>query len=277
MLREVLVGLLADDETLQPRDIVVMCPDIETFAPLIAAAFGLDTDETPAEHPGHRLRVRLADRSLRQINPLLALLTTLVGLAESRMEASALLDLCSAAPVARKFGFGFDDLERLHVLVNQSGVRWGLDTQHRARFGMADFGQNTWAAGLDRLLLGVAMDETDQHFIGTTLPLDDVDAGDVELIGRLAECLSRVRSVTAACATPRPVAGWIELFRRALDLLASVSITDTWQLTHAHHELGRLAEARPATRSSSPCLRSRPCSPTPSAAGPAGPISGPER
>ena len=75
MLREVLVGLLADDPTLEPRDIVVMCPDIETFAPLIAAAFGLDTDRRPsAEHPGHRLRVRLADRSLRQLNPLLALM-----------------------------------------------------------------------------------------------------------------------------------------------------------------------------------------------------------
>src|SRR5918997_536990 len=72
VLREVLVGLLADDPTLEPRDIVVMCPDIETFAPLIAAAFGLDTAEAEAEHPGHRLRVRLADRSLRQLNPLLA-------------------------------------------------------------------------------------------------------------------------------------------------------------------------------------------------------------
>ena len=130
VLREVLVGLLADDPTLEPRDIVVMCPDIETFAPLIAAAFGLDTDETAAEHPGHRLRVRLADRSLRQINPLLALLTTLVGLAESRMEASALLDLCSAAPVARKFGFGVDDLERLHELVGP--VRGALGPGHPA-------------------------------------------------------------------------------------------------------------------------------------------------
>src|SRR5918998_1162896 len=72
VLREILVGLLADDPTLEPRDIVVMCPAIETFAPLIAAAFGLDTAEAEAEHPGHRLRVRLADRSLRQLNPLLA-------------------------------------------------------------------------------------------------------------------------------------------------------------------------------------------------------------
>ena len=41
VLREVLVGLLEDDPTLEPRDILVMCPDIETFAPLISAGFGL--------------------------------------------------------------------------------------------------------------------------------------------------------------------------------------------------------------------------------------------
>ena len=34
VLREVLVGLLQDDPTLEPRDIVVMCPDVETYAPL---------------------------------------------------------------------------------------------------------------------------------------------------------------------------------------------------------------------------------------------------
>jgi exodeoxyribonuclease V gamma subunit len=36
------------------------------------------------------------------------------------------------------------------------------------------------------------MDETGQHFIGTTLPLDDVDAGDADLVGRLAELVARV-------------------------------------------------------------------------------------
>ena len=41
VLREVLLGLLADDDTLEPRDILVMCPDIETYAPLIVAGFGL--------------------------------------------------------------------------------------------------------------------------------------------------------------------------------------------------------------------------------------------
>ena len=41
VLREVLVGLLQDRPDLEPRDILVMCPDIETYAPLIEAGFGL--------------------------------------------------------------------------------------------------------------------------------------------------------------------------------------------------------------------------------------------
>jgi exodeoxyribonuclease V gamma subunit len=240
VLREVLVGLLADDPTLEPRDIVVMCPDIEKFAPLIAASFGLDTPETPAEHPGHRLRVRLADRSLRQVNPLLGLVSRLVALADSRVEASALLDLCAAPPVARKFSFSTDDLERLHDLVLRAGVRWGFDAEHRRRFEMGEFRQNTWAAGLERLLLGVTMDETDQHFIGTTLPLDDIDAGDVDLVGRLAELVYRVKMLIEACNAPRPITGWVELFKQAIEMLSSVPPGDIWQLSHAYRELGDL-------------------------------------
>ncbi|PRC47394.1 exodeoxyribonuclease V subunit gamma, partial [Mycobacterium sp. ITM-2017-0098] len=70
VLREVLLGLLADDPTLEPRDILVMCPDIETYAPLIVAGFGLG-DVVTGSHPAHRLRVKLADRALTQTNPLL--------------------------------------------------------------------------------------------------------------------------------------------------------------------------------------------------------------
>jgi exodeoxyribonuclease V gamma subunit len=241
VLREVLVGLLADDASLEPRDIVVMCPDIENFAPLIAASFGLDTPDTQAEHPGHRLRVRLADRSVRQLNPLLALVSRLVALAESRVGSSALLDLCAAPPVARRFSFSQDDMERLHDLVARAGVRWGFDAAHRSRFQMAEFRQNTWAAGLERLLLGVTMDETDQHFLGTTLPLDDVDAADVDLVGRLAELVARVTMLTAACNTTQPLKAWVELFKKSIELLASVPPVDSWQLSHAYHELGDLA------------------------------------
>src|SRR5215207_4337497 len=247
VLRELLVGLLADDQSLEPRDILVLCPDIETYAPLISASFGLDVGESEAEHPGHRLRVRMADRSIRQLNPLLSALSRLLVLAESRMEASAFLDFCALGPVARKFGFSADDLQRLHELVPRSGVRWGFDAGHRERCGMSAFAQNTWAAGLDRLLLGVAMDESDDRFLGTALPLDDVDSQDVDLIGRLAECLDRVRSLTGSFATRRPLASWCSTFREAIEELTSVLPTDSWQVAHAYGELSGLAEVASGT------------------------------
>src|SRR5262249_10952397 len=40
VVRDAILHLLADDPTLEPRDVVVMCPDIETFAPLVHATFG---------------------------------------------------------------------------------------------------------------------------------------------------------------------------------------------------------------------------------------------
>jgi exodeoxyribonuclease V gamma subunit len=246
VLRELLLGLLESDATLEPRDIVVMCPDIERFAPLISAAFGAqveDEDDDVSGHPGHRLRVRLADRSLRQLNPVLQVLSLLFDLAESRIEASSIVDLCATDPVARKFDFSADDIIRLRQLVARSGVRWGLDVNHRREFSMGNFGQNTWAAGLDRMLLGVAMDEDGQHFLGTTLPLDDIDAGDAGLVGRLAELLQRLAAVIEDLNRRQSLRAWIAACRQALDLLTDVAPTDSWQLGQAYGELARIADS----------------------------------
>ena len=67
---------MADDPTLRPRDIVVMCPDVEVFAPLVQAHLAV-----PADDPDGRpdLRVRLADRSLRQVNPMLRVVDDLLA------------------------------------------------------------------------------------------------------------------------------------------------------------------------------------------------------
>lgn len=241
VLRELLVGLLDDDPTLEPRDVVVLCPDIERFAPLISAAFGLADDDAETEHPGHRIRVRLADRALRRVNPLLAVLARVLELAGSRLGASAVLDLCAQPPVARRFGFTADDLDRLAELVAASGVRWGLDADYRRSYGLDHLGQNTWAAGLDRMLLGVTMDEEGNHFIGTALPLDEVDSSDVELVGRLAELVDRLGRALIGFATDHSMPDWLELAKQTIDQLTATSVADSWQTGHAYRVLTALA------------------------------------
>ena len=164
VLREVLLGLLADDPTLEPRDILVMCPDIETYAPLIIADFGLG-DVVHGAHPAHRLRVRLADRSLVQTNPLLGVASQLLALAGSRVTASEVLNLAQAAPVRARFGFTDDDLEDITRWVRQANIRWGFDQEHRQPYGV-DFVHNTWRFGIDRVLAGVAMSDDSHAWIG---------------------------------------------------------------------------------------------------------------
>src|SRR3954454_19641066 len=191
VLREVLLGLLADDPTLEPRDILVMCPDIETYAPLIVAGFGLG-DMIHGVHPAHRLRVKLADRSLAQTTPLLGVAGQLLSLAGGRATSSEVLNLAAAAPVRARFEFSDDDLEDIARWVREANIRWGFDTEHRRPFGV-DFIQNTWRFGVDRVLAGVAMSDDSHAWLDTTLPLDDVSSNRVELAGRLAEYIDRLQ------------------------------------------------------------------------------------
>ena len=237
VVREIVLGLLRDDPTLEPRDILIMCPDVESFAPLVAAAFGM-ADE-PGGHPAAKLRVRLADRSLRQTNPLLSLLGQLLEVTSRRATATELLDLAGTAPVRRKFGFGDDDIEQLRAWTTAGNARWGLDAQHRKPFGLDAIEQGTWRAAIDRLLVGVAMEE-DGRWLGPVLPLDDVDSGAIDLAGRFAEFIDRVDAATRSFDRPHTVARWTELLGDAvLDLGEPLQ---AWQGVQLRSELGDVAE-----------------------------------
>ena len=246
VLREVLVGLLAADPTLEPRDILVMCPDIEVYAPLIAAAFGL-ADVVQDGHPAHRLRVRLADRALIQTNPLLATVSRLLELADARVTASQLLDLAAWPPVRRRFGFTDDDLEKLARWTADAGVRWGLDAGHRQPFGLGQFPQGTWRAGLDRVLLGATMSADSGSWLGLALPLDDVGSGDVDLAGRLAELVDRLQSCTALLVGAQPLDHWLAALAAGTASLTRVTSTESWQTAELDRELDAIRTAAGAT------------------------------
>ncbi|WP_029116458.1 exodeoxyribonuclease V subunit gamma [Mycobacterium sp. URHB0044] len=236
VLREVLLGLLADDPTLEPRDILVMCPDIETYAPLINADFGLG-DVLHGAHPAHQLRMRLADRSLVQTNPLLGVATQLLSLAGSRVTASEVLNFAQAAPVRARFGFTDDDLEDVTGWVRQANVRWGFDQEHRRPYGV-DFVHNTWRFGIDRVLAGVAMSDDAHAWIDSTLPLDDVSSNRVELAGQLAEFVDRLQRTVSSLTGARPLRDWLAALTDGITMLTRIDDADAWQTSQMDREFG---------------------------------------
>jgi exodeoxyribonuclease V gamma subunit len=236
VIRDAILHALAADETLEPRDVIVMCPDIETFAPLIAATFGAgesgDGERADTEAAGLRpvdLRVRLADRSLRQTNPILGVVSSLLELAQERITASQVLDIADRDPVRRRFGLDDDDLTRLQDWIAQAGIRWGLDAARRARFKLERVPEGTWQAGLERLLLGVTMTEDGQRLFENVLPLDDVDSGSIDLAGRLAELMARLGATLDTFGTSQTLATWSEAITAAADALTATPGRERWQ------------------------------------------------
>jgi exodeoxyribonuclease V gamma subunit len=251
VVRDAILHLLLDDPTLEPRDVIVMCPDIEAFAPLIHATFGAgadqdEVDDASAPDAGRLpdLRVRLADRALRQTNPVLGALAALLDLVDARFTAVQVLDLAGRDPLRRRFQLDEDDLARLAEWVADTGIRWGLDGEHRAPYKLERVEQNTWRSGLDRVLAGVAMAEEDQRLLGGVLPLDDVDSGAIDLAGRFAELVDRLHGAVGALRDPMPITGWAAALADAIRSLMATSDRDSWQLSQASRLLDEVvAEA----------------------------------
>jgi exodeoxyribonuclease V gamma subunit len=237
VIRDAILHALAEDSTLEPRDVIVMCPDIETFAPLIQATFGAgETDDEDAID----LRVRLADRSLRQTNPVLGVVAQLLELAEQRLTASQLLDLADRGPVRRRFRLDDDDVTHLADWISQAGIRWGLDAAHRAPYKLDALDSGTWQTGLERLLLGVTMTEDGQRLFAGVLPLDDVDSRAIDLAGRFTELVTRVGQTVRSLNSRQTLADWAEAIAQAADALTATSGQDRWQRAELQRVLDEL-------------------------------------
>lgn len=246
VLRDAIMHLLAADPSLEPRDVIVMCPNVEDFAPLIHAAFGAGrlvatedelapgTADAPAPPD---LRVRLADRSLRRTNPILGAIAEILELASARLTASQLLDFANLEPVRRRFGFDDDGLSRILEWINEAHIHWGIDLGHRVAF-QVPVDDGTWRRGLDRILLGVAMSEDDARVFGGTLPLDDVESGAISLAGRFAELLDRIEAAFASFAEAQTLTAWADAIATAADNLTAPEWGAEWERL----ELDRLLE-----------------------------------
>lgn len=241
VLREIVTGLLADDPTLEPRDVIVLTPSIERVGPLVTAAFGLDATQAWA-HPGHGLRVQLSERTVRHDNPLMALLLEVLSLGTSRASIDQLLQLAANPAIAATFGFGPDDIDRLATLCRAAHVNWGVNAAHRAAFGLGHVRQNTWITGVQRLLLGVSLSEDGLPSLGTALPVDDIESSDVALLGSLAELVGRLGRLTADASASRTVADWLDLCAGVADSLFTTSSDDAWQRAEL---LEALADVQP--------------------------------
>ncbi|MBM5800484.1 MAG: exonuclease V subunit gamma, partial [Cyanobacteria bacterium K_DeepCast_35m_m2_023] len=203
IVRDRVLQLLAADPSLEPRDVLVMTPQVDALAPLVAAVFG-DQQAT-----GVRLPWRLTDRSQQSDADLSATLLQLLQLASERLSATALEALLERPCLGTAFGLDRTAIASLNRLLQQAGFRWGLDAAER---GGAASGSLAWAC--DRLLLGLVLPPDPGLAPADTAPL--AVSLDLETLGRGLHLLGRLRHWLGLLRQRRTSAAWGVLLRSLL-------------------------------------------------------------
>ncbi|MDD0838176.1 exodeoxyribonuclease V subunit gamma [Curvibacter sp. HBC61] len=204
VLHDRLLAWLDADPSLQPREVMVMVPDIATFAPHIQAVFGRFARGEPRHIP-----YSVADTSPRQ-SPLVQALQQLLSLPQARVSLADWLSLFEVSAVRQRFGLSEVEVGEVQAWLQAAGVRWGLDTEHRLRWGLPPgvpgLAQNTWDFGLRRLLLGYAVGQG--AVWGDTLPQPALSGLDAPLAQALW--------------------GWVDATRLSLDTLSQPHTPSEW-------------------------------------------------
>jgi exodeoxyribonuclease V gamma subunit len=211
VLKDQLLHMFEEDPGLKPKDILVMTPDIETYAPYIQAVF--DTS-----HEDKRwIPFSIADRSFRDESEIIEPFMALFDLWDGRFGVSQVLSILESKAVRRKFLLSETDLDLVRRWVTETRIRWGIDGNSRTRLGLPDFEENTWKAGLERLLLGYAMPGQDENLFRGLLPYDEIEGSEAQMLGNLAEFTEMLFNAVTSFTQPRTLEGWFNILTGVLD------------------------------------------------------------
>ncbi|MCU0595475.1 MAG: exodeoxyribonuclease V subunit gamma [Desulfobacterota bacterium] len=211
VLRDRLLRMFEEDPGLLPKDILVMMPDVETYAPYIQGVF-----DTASEDP-RRIPFSIADRSMRKEGGIGEAFLNLLDLQGSRFGVSQVVNLLECEAVRRKFGLSNEDLEAVRKWISETRIRWGIDESHKAGLGLPSFPQNTWRAGLDRLLLGFAMPGREERLFSGILPYDPIEGEETRILGAFAEFVEKLFERATALGEPKTLESWHEELAALLD------------------------------------------------------------
>ncbi len=235
VLHDQLLDLLQQHPDLQPEQILVMTPDMDLYAPYIEAVFG-DAPEKTA------LPFDMADRGTVAGNAIVGGFTALLNLSASRYEVNDMLALLELPFVRRRFGLQDADLVPIIQWLRETRVRWGRDAGTRSSLGLPPTDQNSWQAGLDRLLLGYAMQPDDDTLFQGMLPCDEVEGALAPVLGGLVSFCGAAFDLQEQLAGDHPIEAWCRRLLAVMERFFEPTEAEEPQLQQLRDAVGSMAE-----------------------------------
>ncbi len=204
IIRDQILQLMSQDKELQPRDILIMTPQVEIFAPFISSSLN-DIATTKVEIPWI-----ITDRSQQEEPGLIKYMLELLDLASTRLTASKLDKFLSNPAIQKQKGITPEEIIKISTHLQNTGFRWGLDERERN-------GERTHSLSwcLDRWLLGLVLPSDPGIALSGVAPFSKgISSNEFfkwwDLISNLYKQLHLIRR-------PKNCIDWIETLKEVLE------------------------------------------------------------
>ena len=232
-LHDWLLHQFNQDSLLTPKDVLVMCPQIENYAPFVNAVFARGWQAIGDKIPP--LPCSLADRSSKDAEPVIAAFTDILNLPDSRFAVSQLIGLLRLPAMQIKFDISLDELAKITLWLEQAAIHWGLDRTHKQQILKSDQANNsfTWQQGLSRLLRGFAFGDNfgqGDVIYQQQLLIPSIEGDDALLLGKLLLIIEQLQFSAHNLTKARTAIKWQSYLLSVIHDLFDIETETSFQL-----------------------------------------------
>ncbi len=220
ILHDQLLALFNDEDNkkkdeknrLKPRDILVMVPNINKYAPHIHAVFGqIQSDDEYKRY----IPYSVTDQQERGQNSLVVATEFLLSLPNARFTVSQIRWLLEIPAIRNRLDIEESSVPKLCQWIEGAHIRWGLNSEHRKAFDITkDLDANTWKFGLNRMLLGYSVGKG-EAFDGIE-PYEEIGGLEAQTLGGLCQLMDLLEEYATKLNNDYNYEQWVTLLNTLL-------------------------------------------------------------
>jgi exodeoxyribonuclease V gamma subunit len=198
-----LLDAFEKDESLLPRDILVLTTDINKYAPFIKAVF----QNAPLPVP-----FQVSGAATNTGDTIVATIELLLNMTEEDLTAEKVVSLVEQNRIKRRYQV--NDTEHIRSIVRKANIRFGMENKKED-----DSKYVSWRYGFEKIILGYAMlsdDENEEY--EDFIPFRDAEAGGSYDLFRLKKFTDDLFNLIQSVQINRTPAAWKQfLLEEVLD------------------------------------------------------------
>ncbi|MBS0653743.1 MAG: exodeoxyribonuclease V subunit gamma [Verrucomicrobia bacterium] len=169
-LCELIAMRRSSDDPIEPKQVLVLAPDLNLYAPFVQTVFGAKDSVLSYSLEG------ISDSAAKE---LFEAVLHLLSIPELSFSAEAVLELMTFSSFREKWELSLDDVAKIRQWADRANIRFGK-----------------WENGLDRLILGTLMQVDEEWALemeNELWPCRGIEASDLDLFGKLVQLVRSLR------------------------------------------------------------------------------------